>query len=372
LGKTLKIKSVKLKNFRNYESLGIKFHPKLNYVFGKNGSGKTNLIESIYFLTNLKSFRTKKRSSLIKKNTNAMYVGGVFSDDDMSKDVKLEASLFEQKRVYKLNNKTEQNLIDYLKSVNTMVFFPDSLRIIKDSPLFRRNFFDRAISSIDPTYLLENKEYSRILRERNKILKNNSDDRLLDVWNSRFFSCASNIFEKRTAFLELLKQKIGPLKKTLNINKNIEVFYSKSLKYSHKKNTETLAYEIIKEEYEKNKEEEKIKKQTCLGPHLDDFVIYLDGDSSRENASQGEQRLVIILILLAVSDVYREVSEENLIYLFDDMSSELDREKRQSVIEYLMSSDSQVFITSTEKPETKNPPEAYSFFDLDLGRGIIR
>ena len=369
--KTLKIKSVKLKNFRNYKSLETEFHPELNYIYGKNGSGKTNLIESIYFLTNLKSFRTKKRASLVKEDAGSMYVGGSFYSDSTNKTIKLEASFDEQRRIYRLNDKTEQNLINYLQSVSTMVFFPDSLRVIKDSPVFRRNFFDRAIALIDPHYLIENKEYLRILRERNKILKHKLDNGLLEVWNNRFFSCASKILIKRNGFLELLEKKLTPLKKNLGVKKNIKVFYSKNLRNYDKKEIKTSALETIKEEYEKKKGEEKIKKQTCLGPHLDDFVIYLNGANSRESASQGEQRLVIILILLAISDVCKEISGENLIYLFDDMSSELDREKRQSVVEYLMSGDSQVFITSTEKPETKSPPEAYSLFDLDSGKGFV-
>ncbi len=301
-----------------------------------------------------------------------MYIRGDFYKDFIRKDVRLEVSFDDKRRIYKLNGKTEINLINYLQSVHTMVFFPDSLRIIKDSPSFRRNFFDKAIASTDPSFLLESKEYLRLLRERNKILKNSLDYNLLDVWNDRFFTYASKISAKRIIFLEQTKHQIKKLKENLKINKNIEVMYSKNFNCFERKNLENRMFDVIQEEYKKKKEEERIKKQTCLGPHLDDFVIYFNGANARENASQGEQRLIIILILLAASEVCREISGENSIYLFDDMSSELDRERRQSVIEYLISGNSQVFITTTEKPEIKNPPEAYSLFDLDSEMGVVR
>ena len=371
MGKTLKIKNIKLKNFRGYNSLETNFHPKLNYIYGKNGSGKTNLIESIYFLTNLKSFRTKKRKSLIREGFDNMYIRGEFYNDTIDKEIKLEASFDQEKRAYRLNGKTEQNLINYLQSVNTTVFFPDSLRIVKDSPLLRRNFFDRAIASTDSSYLLECKEYLRILRERNKILKDKINYKLLEAWNERFLVCASRILKKRIIFMRLLERKLQPLKENLRIEKNIDIVYTKKFSFSEKENIEQKIFENIYEEYKKKKEEEKLKKQTCVGPHLDDFVIYFDEINARENSSQGEQRLCIILILLAVSDVCREISGENTIYLFDDMSSELDRERRQSVIEYLMSGNSQVFITTTEKPETKSPPESCSLFDLDSVKGFV-
>ena len=350
----------------------MQFHPKLNYIYGKNGSGKTNLIESIYFLTNLKSFRTNKRTNLLKDGFGNMYIRGDFYKDSFRKDLRLEVSFDDKRRIYKLNGKTEGNLINYLQSVHTMVFFPDSLRIIKDSPSFRRNFFDKAIASTDSSFLLESKEYLRLLRERNKILKNRLDYNLLDVWNERFFAYASIISAKRIIFIEKIKHKIKKLKENLKINKNIDVTYSKHFNFFERKNIENQIFDVIQEEYKKKKEEEKVKKQTCLGPHLDDFIIYFNDANVRENASQGEQRLVIILVLLAASDVCREISGENSIYLFDDMSSELDRERRQSVIEYLISGNSQVFITATEKPEIKNPPEAYSLFDLDSEMGVVR
>ena len=372
MGIILKIKALKLKNFRSYETKEVQFHPKLNYIYGKNGSGKTNLIESIYFLTNLKSFRTKKRMNLLKNGFDSMYIRGDFYKDLEKKDVRLEVSFDEKRRIYRLNGKTEINLINYLQSVHTMVFFPDSLRIVKDSPSFRRNFFDKAIASSDSSFLLESKEYLRLLKERNKILKNSLDYNLLETWNDRFFTCASKITAKRIIFLEQLKRKLKKLKEKLNIKKNIEVTYSKKPEYFERKDMEEQLFKEIQEEYIKKKEEERAKKQTCLGPHLDDFVIYFKDVNARESASQGEQRLVMILILLAASDVCREVSGENSIYLFDDMSSELDREKRQSVVEYLISGDSQVFITATEKPEIKNPPEAYSLFDLDSEMGVVR
>ncbi|MED5579038.1 MAG: DNA replication and repair protein RecF [Nitrospinota bacterium] len=368
MGINLKIKNIKLVNFRSYKSTEIEFHPKLNYIYGKNGSGKTNLIESVYFLANLNSFRTRKRVNLLKSGSGSMYVGGNFCNDDDEKNIKLEAAYHEKKRVYKLNGKTELNLVNYLQSVHTTVFYPDSLRTVKDGPSFRRNFFDRAISATDASYLLESKEYIRLLKERNRILKNDLDHNLLHVWNQRFFEYASKISSKRLVFLKLLKEKIKPLRENLNINKKINIIYSK--KYIKTKEEEI--FEEIKKEHKTKTTEEKIKKQTCLGPHLDDFIVYFNGKNAKENASQGEQRLLIILVLLAASEVCREFTGENSIYLFDDMSSELDREKRQSVVEYLMSGNSQVFITTTEKPETKNPPQTYSLFDLDSKTGVLR
>lgn len=341
-----------LKNFRNYQKLDISPHSRFNYIFGNNGSGKTNLLESIYYLSHLRSFRRIPREKMVLHGAEGMYVSGVFVEDGNGRETKLEAAAYGRERKYKKDGQELWDLVPYLDSSHVIVFFPETIQIVKEGPAARRRFFDRAIAAVEPAHIEDSRAYAKLLSERNHLLRNGSESAMIQVWQERLIEKAARIIVRRKRYIHSLKHRLNHLENLFGETRESRVSVSYEARGLSKGNegTEGEIREGLLATAERLAREEMARKTTLWGPQLDDFHLSWDGRRAKDVASQGEQRLTTILLVTANAEEYKERRKETPVVLLDDLSSELDAERKKRVLLFLGSLGAQTFITSTEEP----------------------
>ena len=344
----LKLTKLKLTNFRNYSNLNIKFSNNMNIFIGNNAQGKTNLLESIVFLSLTKSHRVGQNPNVVMFNKNVCKINGVIKKADII--TKLECRIGDKKELFK-NGTIIRKVSDYISNLNVIVFGPDDLDIVKGSPNNRRNLLNIELSQIDKDYLNTYNEFNKILRIRNEYLKmmySNSltDKSYLDILTDKFIEKSIYIYQKRNEFINKINESINDNYNIISKGDNIRVIYENNIHFDNydvdeiKKEMES----IIHDNYYK-----EIKYGMSLyGPHRDDFSFYINDSDIKYYGSQGQQKLAILSFKLSEIDIFEDITLEKPILLLDDIFSEFDIKKRNNLIKYINSKDIQSFITTTD------------------------
>ncbi len=340
----MKITELELKNFRNYDSVKLELDSKLNFFVGKNASGKTNLLESIYCLGVGKSFKTTKDKEVIKWGEDSAYLSVKLDKKYRSHTIEMLIDNKGAKRI--LINKIPvlkiSELIGFLKVV---LFSPEEMKFIKETPLERRRFMDISLSQQDKSYYYNLVNYNKALKQRNKILKDYymkpEVEDLLPLWDDEMIKKAVIVAEKRREFLvnleAIAKEKMLQL---TDGKENIKLEYesrvdldSDDIFKSYKK---TLAEDL---------EKDKKLMYTNSGVHRDDIKIEVNGIDIRKYGSQGQQRSAALALKLAEVDLFYQKTGEKPILLLDDVLSELDLKRQHQLIN--IASAEQTIITAT-------------------------
>ena len=327
----MRVNSLKLKNFRNYGELEVEFDHKRNIIIGENAQGKTNLIEAIYLCAFARSFRTSNSTDLIKIGEESCNV----SVEAVSEDI--------DKKMIKKDNKFLSRTAELLNNLVVVVFSPDDLRIIKDSPEKRRNFIDKEISQLRPSYFEALRNYKDVLKQKNSLIKqlkaNGSETKMrdmLEIYDMQLAKYGSEIIKIRREFVEMLSEKASKIQN--NISKGRETL---EIKY-----VESVAAENILDEIINSRERDIYNGHCSIGPHRDDLDFYINGIDAKKFGSQGQQRTVALSLKLAEIQLAEMILGENAVLLLDDVLSELDRERQSYLLNEI--EDVQLFLTSTE------------------------
>ena len=341
-----------LKNFRNFEKLCFRPHPGFNYIFGENGSGKTNLLEAVYYLSHLRSFRRISREKMVLHGSEGMYATGVFVEDGSERQTRLEAAFHGRERKYKRDGEELSGLMPYLDSSHVIAFFPETPQIVKEGPAVRRRFFDRAIAAVEPQHIEDSRGYLKLLAERNHLLRSGGESAMIQVWQERLIDMAARIIIRRKRYIHSLKNRLDYLENLFGETREprISVSYEArgllmgdiDAEEEIREGLQTTAQELSKEEMK--------RKTTLWGPQLDDFYLSWGGRRAKDVASQGEQRLITVLLVSANAEEYKKRRKEAPVVLLDDLGSEFDAERKERVLLFLSSLGAQTFITSTEEP----------------------
>lgn len=335
----MNITKIKLENFRNYTNQEIIFNNGINVIYGNNAQGKTNILEAIFLCSMGKSFRTNKDKELVKINEDFAKINIEYEKSD--RKGKIEYIISDKKNI-SINGVKIKKLSELLGNINSIIFSPDDMEILKDGPQKRRKFLNMLISQLRPRYLFNLNDYNKTLEQRNNYLRQikyeNKPKNMIDIWNEKLANHAQIIYEYRKKFVDKL------LKKIVNIHKNIT------------NNSEQININYISEF--KNKEEyikklnEKLNKDiergyTSTGIHRDDFEVYINGKNINLYGSQGQFRTAILSLKLSeLYVIYDEVGEYPIL-LLDDFMSELDENRRKKFVENI--TDAQVILTGTHK-----------------------
>lgn len=332
----MKIKNIKLKNYRNYYALDISFNDNLNIIIGENAQGKTNLLESIYVLAVTKSFLSASDRNLIKFNSKFSFINGLVEKKDCLTN--LEILVNDNGKVVKINGKEIKKLSEYISRVNVIVFSAESIRMLKESPTSRRKYFNIQISQINRNYIKKLSDYNNILRQRNEYLKiingnKKSDQEYLDILNTKYAELSVDVYEYRKNYIleinkyldRIFKSIVGDeLHLKLNYSCN---FISGEKEYSLKDN---LLWKL-KDNFTK----ELSYKMTLFGPNRDDFYFTLEDKNLSLFGSQGQMRSAILALKLAEVLLFNTKIGETPVLLLDDVFSELDINKRNNILKYL-------------------------------------
>lgn len=339
------IKDINITNFRNYDKLSLKFEKGINIIYGNNGQGKTNLLESLYFLALTKSHRSYIDSNIIKKNSEfSKIIGNIYINNIKSK---LEININEKNKILKIDNNIIKKTSDYISKLNIIIFYPEDLELIKGSPSIRRRFLNLELSQLYSEYFILINDYNKILKMRNDYLKksNNFDKNYFDIITNYLIDKSINIYILRNRFINKINENVKNIYKDLTKIDGFNIKYKNSIKFdnfdkNHLKN-------ILKNEYEKIYLKELKYKSTLIGPHRDDFELYINDMEIKNYGSQGQQRSAILAIKLSEIDILKKYTGSYPILLLDDVFSELDKIKKNNLLKYI-DNDIQVLITTTD------------------------
>ncbi len=334
-----------LVNFRNYSKLKLNFNKNINIFIGNNAQGKTNILESIYFLSITKSHRTNKDMFLIKNGEIFSKVTGKVNDDiKLSK--KYEIIINKLGKKVSINDSVVKKISNYLSNINVVMFCPDDLDIIKGPPSNRRVFLNVEIGQLDNKYIKHLNNYNKLLKTRNEYLKNekdNFDELYFDILTEKLILENVEIIKYRNNYISNLNNYISKIYKDLTGKENIYLKYDTFIDIDK----DEKMIKSMKELYNKNYNNELFQGVTLQGTHRDDFSIYIDDIKINNYGSQGQHRIAILCIRLSEVEILKKEKKRNPILLLDDIFSELDEEKKNNIINYI-DNDLQVFITSTD------------------------
>lgn len=331
------------KNFRNLEAVTFLPDRTINIIFGENGQGKTNLIESIWLFTGCHSFRTRKNSQLIREDCERSKLDISFFAFDREQDAEIE--LTDKKAVWinGVKKDTPRRLIGEFPAV---MFSPATLSIVKDGPSERRKFIDIAISLVKPNYAGVLSKYIKTLSERNALLRQaavgNVSDDMFFSWDTQLSSIGARILKYRFDYIKMIKEKAAENYSGITAGREkLSVRYDTFC--NAKDFDEQKAVETMLEALEKNRETDIRRQFTGTGPHKDDLSFFINGRNARIYGSQGQQRSCALSLKLAEADILEHITGEPPIILLDDVMSELDDGRQELLLERL--GKRQVFIT---------------------------
>jgi len=341
------INKILLKNFRNFSEIDFSFDKNLNFILGKNGSGKTSVLESIHYLAYTKSFRASNDREVIRNTADFFQIYGEFVKGYEKDNLNLNYVKSEGKRIL-INQQVLEKKRDIIGKYPMISLTPDNEKITKGSPNERRNFVDKILSQTDKYYFRSLLAYNRSLKQRNSLLKKKREEKnlaydpLMESIDDLMIRDAYIIVSKREAFIKdfngLFKQEIDKVSH-FDYGCEIRVNFRSPAKD-----------EKFHEKYH-NKLKEKITKdvilgRTSYGPHLDNIDVYFDNREIKKVASQGEHKVSLIALKMAEGQYIQKMLKTPVIYLLDDLFALLDSDHCLRTIREI-SDDNQTIVTST-------------------------
>ncbi|MCL1797214.1 MAG: DNA replication/repair protein RecF [Eggerthellaceae bacterium] len=347
---SLFIQSIRFSGFRNYSQFELSHLENLTIFLGPNAVGKTNIVEAIQLLTSLTSLRNATADQLIPWDGEEAFIEVIEKGDN--RELKVSLHIFENKKTYKINDKNKK-VKEVRGLLPSVVFSPDDLCLVKGSQSIKRSAIDAIGVQLSANYQIIKKDYEKLLRHKNRLLKEEQSEALLQSVNELLVINGAQFQNYRYA----LFQKMVPLIKEhyQNITEQKEELVCSYVPYWEKSNPETCSdTPVSKNETQERfiqtlrakKGEEKVRKTSLVGPHIDKIEFFIDGKNAGIYGSQGQQRSLVLAFKLAELGVIQEITQQNPVLLLDDVMSELDETRRTALLNHI-SADTQTFITTT-------------------------
>jgi len=349
------VERIHLKNYRNFNEIDIDLNEKLNIFIGNNAQGKTNLLESIFVSSIGKSFRFSKDENLISKKEDNSSVNVKFIRESDEKDIKIDFLKGSKKKI-KINGLSLEKYSELVGLTNVVVFSPDSVNLIKGSPVERRRYLNVELSQIKPNYKYLLTRYNKILIQRNnlikKIVENPKHKKVLPIWNEHLINTGTDIIMYRLDYLKKIGKLAGKIHQEISGGTEIlNATYKSNLGKINSLGKNEIV-NIFNNKIEKSLEREIIRKSTLYGPHLDDIEILINGMDSKFYSSQGQKRTAALSLVMAEIDIIHEENDEYPVLLLDDVLSELDNNRKNYLIRF--TDKVQTIITSTDDTDLLN------------------
>ncbi len=338
------IQKLELYNFRNYASLELDFADNLNLIQGNNGQGKTNLAEALYYICNLDSFRTRKVVPLLQEQKEA----AVLKAYVLRKNILYfnQVNLSKKGRKVFQNYQPSKKTSEYISSFFAISFTPSDVNLFRSPPGERRRFFDRIISFVYPAYLSDLQEMNQIISQKNALLKRKNSNQL-SLWNEMLAKVSLRIIQGRSQFVEAINQHLSEVFKRMTGRRELlKLVYQPSFG----KDIITLDYKFLNKFLQNIMSRELIYGHTLVGPHRDDYRLFLDNHGDRDFFSQGEMRITILSLKIAINRLLSNDYSFKPVLIFDDLFSELDRKVSQNITDFFKELENQIFVTSTDIP----------------------
>lgn len=336
------IKNISLKSFRNYDKCKVEFTKGVNIFIGDNAQGKTNLLESLYYLANATSFKKIRDKDLITFNKESMSLDGIIRKDNFFKHVYISLDQ-NNKNIYVNEVKYERNK-DLKALFSLVIFTPEDLLIIKEGPNLRRDLIDDIIISVDFSYRRLKKEYDKLLFQRNKLLKNQKSPYFKEqifAFDKNLCHFGYKIYQRRKKITELIGKFANDYHLLLSDGKeDLKIVYRADIVAK----SEEEYYNI----FVKSIDLDKKYQTTQSGIHKDEIDITINDKLVKNFGSQGQQRSAILNIKLAQVRLIKEVTGDKSVILFDDVFSELDEKRSNFLLSNLVGYQTIITATNTK------------------------
>lgn len=347
------LRSLSLANFRNYRSLDLQLEQGMTILTGRNGQGKSGIIEAIYLLATTKSHRTARDLELISIGSEFGRVAGNVERqacDDVSIEVVMQRSAV---KAVKINGSKQSKISDAIGQLNAVVFSTVDIEMIKGEPSLRRRFLDLEIAQISPQYIFALGRYKRVLEQRNSLLKSiregSGNTSQLGLWDEQIAQYGAVVMAKRFEYVSTISALASAIYSTMTDSaEKLAISYQPHAGVSH--SDEQGLQEMLLNALRSRKEVDVARGTTTIGPHRDDVLVEVNGIAAREYGSQGQQRTAAAALKLAEVEAVRQSAGEDPVVLLDDIMAELDDSRRTSILA-LIKDRQQVLIATTDVDE---------------------
>ncbi len=344
----MRVTSLHLYNFRNYPRLEVRFAAGPNLFVGRNAEGKTNILEALFFLATTRSHRTSHDQELITWGQESLVARAVLQRAAGPSTVELQ--LQERRKRARLNGAAQNRLLDFVGQLKAVLFSPEDLQLLKGSPQLRRRFLDLQLGQTSRPYLHHLQEYTRSLSHRNALLRREPAPTAgeLEVWDEQLAQHGAQLLARRADAVEALReQAVHYHREVTSGREELQVSYQPGLPGWQPAAEEGAAARHLAAELLRRRRQDLARRTTLVGPHRDDIALHLNGRDARLYASQGQQRSAVLALKLAELHYITRVSGEPPVLLLDDVTSELDLERRRFLLQVVPSA-AQLFMTATE------------------------
>ena len=336
------IRNIEISQFRNYSRCTANLSPELNWIYGANGQGKTNLVEAVYYLCNLESFRTRKPSLLLQEDKFESVLQARIERQQVQHRVRINIS--KKGRQVFLDHSPFHRVSEYILSFMALAFTPEDVNLFRNVPHERRKFFNRIIAFIDPVYFKILQEFTKIIAQKNVLLRQGSTEQI-PLWNEMLARSAIKLMQKRSNFVEQMNLHLHDLFMELSgRSEKLSLIYIPSL------NSDNFDEKDCLQQLEKSLPRDMQYGYAVLGPHRDEYHLLMDEKKDKDFFSQGEFRITNLSLKMTINRLLCERYRFPPILIFDDLFSELDKEVIQHVLQFFIRLKNQIFITSTSEP----------------------
>lgn len=328
---------LQIQNFRNL--LKVDFEPVdgVNLITGLNASGKTSLLEAIYYLSHLRSFRTHQITDLINRQaTQLQLVARIHEDPDHQIPLGIQRS--RNKLEVRANRQPVKRAADIATLFPVLAIHPDSYKLITGGPSYRRQYLDWGVFHVEHSFFGIWQRYKRALMQRNAALKSRQNDEYCSLWDRELYEMATQIDRLRGHYLENLQPYLNTLIQQFFSNQDVELSYRRGW------SEESELSQLFRSELHRD----RMKGFTQYGPHRAELTIKVNGQSAQTGISRGQQKTLVALLRLAQAQQFTESTGRNCILLYDDLAAELDAEHRQKILDVLVKMKVQLFLTAIE------------------------
>lgn len=352
--------TIKADHFRNFTSFSLEPSPEFNLIFGLNGSGKSSILETIYFLSLARSFRTHLTTPIIShEQPHATLFGTIENENHLKTSIGIQKTRNEAVNIH-INGEPIRSNLDLARLLPVILINPDSYELLHGGPLGRRQFLNWALFHVEQIFVSTWRNFQRCLKQRNMALKTGLPINEIQLWDKEFVELSFVLDKLYVEYIEKLVDELQSILPVLTNLNGLTISYYPG--WNREKSLEIQLKEGIHRERQQG--------FTAAGPHRADLKIYINGVLAQDILSRGEQKLFIFAMQLAQASLLKKLAGINSVYLIDDMAAELDNIHRKKIIDFFISLDAQVFLTCLEREQVLGDlPEASKVFHVE--RGVV-
>ena len=337
----MRLTQLQVRQFRNIELVDLQPDPGVNLITGNNAAGKTSLLEAIYYLSHVRSFRTQHVSDLIKRETGYLQITAQASSADTTTGIPIGIRRSRHKAEIRVNRAPVKRVSDIAAKLPVLAIHPDSYKLITGSPTQRRQYMDWGVFHVEHHFFQHWQRYRKTVAQRNAALKSRQQKEYCQLWDKELITEASIIDQLRKQYIADLQQYFTTLASLFFDGDDILIEYKRGWPLEKKLD------ELLVEQLDKD----RLKGYTYYGPHRADINIKVNGQSAQTCISRGQQKTLVALLRLAQAQQFTNSGDHQCILLYDDLAAELDAHHREIILDVLAKMNLQLFLTAIEKQQ---------------------